>query len=177
MDVLERQEAKPASYPIVPFNLTAAAEALDHNMIWSRIESYISHRWTEREVIWIVEGEGNWQPDLTPASVTAVEKWSNYAWASETLNPSPLGGYELTGTGPYRFTATVGSGTVPADVKEAFRRLAEYVVETTTEKPGSSSEAYDIGSLKVEFQRSASWLGRAMQNSGAADLLRPYRRI
>ena len=44
--------------------LSTAAAALDADMIWQRIEAYIAHRWTERDVTWIVEGPGEWHPPL-----------------------------------------------------------------------------------------------------------------
>ena len=175
MDILKRDEAIPASYPAVPSGLSTAAAALDSDMIWARIESYIAYRWTDREVVWTVEGGGDWASDLTHATLRATELWQSNAWAAVTLEPSPLGGLCLPGAGPYRFTADVGSGTVPAVVDEAFRRLAEYMAETE-DHPGSSGYKVNIGPVDIEETRSPTWMARAMQNSGAGDLLRNYRR-
>lgn len=174
VETLKREEAVPTSYPSVPFGLSAAAAALDSDMIWARIESYIAHRWSEREVVWTVQGTGWWQPDLTPATVTTTEKWSAYSWASVTLNASPLGGYELDGE-VYRITADVGGGTVPAEVQEAFRRLAEYMAEAV-ERHGAGRYEIKLGEMTEGFDRSPKWQAQAMQLSGAADLLRKYRR-
>lgn len=33
------------------------------------------------------------------------------------------------------------------------------------------------GAINIEYERAQSWLARAMQNSGAADLLRAYRSV
>ncbi len=174
-ETLSRIEAIPASYPDAPGGLTAAAAALDSDMIWQRIEAYVAHRWTARAVVWTVEGGGDWQPDLTPATVSAVEVWQDHDWTAVTLNASPLGGYVLDGDGPYRFTVSVGSVDVPAAVSEAFRRLAEYMAEVE-KHPGVSAFKSTVGPITLEQNRVPSWLARAMQFSGAGDLLRPYRR-
>lgn len=63
----------------------------------------------------------------------------------------------------------------PEDVLEAFRRLAEYSTDKDAH-PSLTSRSVEIGSLRESFERSPAWLARAMQYSGAADLLRPYRR-
>lgn len=172
---IRQTEATPATYPAAPSGLSAAAEALDANMIWQRIESYIAWRWTSRAITWIVEGPGDWLPPLTPATISTVEIWENNAWSAVTLDPSPLGGYVLPGCGPYRFTGTVGSGSVPAAVDQAFRRLAEYMAANAG-KAGATSESVTAGSVSLSHNRSAEWMARAMQNSGAGDLLRQFRR-
>ncbi|WP_037471600.1 hypothetical protein [Sinorhizobium fredii] len=176
---IKQTEAIPASYPATPSGLSTAAQALDPDMIWQRIEAYIAYRWTSRNAAWIVEGCGEWNPPLTPATVSTVEVWEDYAWTETTLDPSPLGGYFLPGDGPYRFTATVGGGspapTVPEAVNEAFRRLAEYMAADRG-TAGVTREQTSVGSITVATSRSSSWMAQAMQNSGAGDLLRPYRR-
>lgn len=172
---LQQTEAIAGSYPAAPSGLSTAAAALSVPMIWQRIETYIAHRWTARNVTWVVEGPGEWHAPLTPATISTVEIWTDGAWATATLDASPLGGYVLPGCGPYRFTASVGSGTVPAVVNEAFRRLAEYMAAKAG-KAGASSESVAAGSITVSHRRSASWMAEAIANSGAADLLRPYRR-
>lgn len=176
IDLLERTEAIPASYPAAPSGLTTAAEALDPDMIWQRIEAYVAHRWTDREVTWIVEGAGRWAPDLTPCTITATEVWFADAWAAVEPTPSPTGGYDFAGPGPYRITADVGGGTVPASVNEAFRRLAEYLAEPTDRHGASSYSANIGGDISENYDRNPAWLARAMQYSGAGDLLRSYRR-
>ena len=174
---IKQTEAIPASYPTTPTGLSVAAAALDPDMIWQRIESYIAHRWTARSVVWIVEGCGEWNPPLAPATVSATEEWIDLAWAAITPDASALGGYVLDGDGPYRFTASVGSGTVPAAVDQAFTRLAEYMADSSPGPKGATSASHDVGSISISHDRSATWLARAMHNSGAADLLRNYRRV
>ena len=64
----------------------------------------------------------------------------------------------------------------PAAVSEAFRRLAEYMADDT-DRAGVSSYSVNMGgAIQESYQRSAAHAARALQNSGAADLLRPYRR-
>ena len=174
---IKQTESAPASYPAAPSGLSTAAAALSAAMIWQRIESYIVWRWTARDVTWVVEGPGEWHPPLTPATMSTVEVWSRAdAWETATLDASPLGGYYLPCTGPYRFVASVGTGTVPDGVNEAFRRLAEYM-SAKVGKPGARSESVAAGSITIAHSRSESWMAAALQNSGAADLLRGYRRV
>ncbi|RWC90047.1 MAG: hypothetical protein EOS32_28780 [Mesorhizobium sp.] len=178
---IKQTEGTPASYPVPPAGLTSAAAALDASMLWQRIEAYIAHRFTERSVIWIVEGCGEWHAPLTPATITTVERWDRFDmnYVSVDLNASPLGGYCLPG-GTYRFSGSVGStdspATAPEIVEEAFRRLAEYMAATLKGTPGLTAERVTAGSVTVEKSRSATWAGEAMSNSGAGDLLRSYRR-
>lgn len=173
---IKQTEAIPASYPSTPSGLSTAAAALDPDMIWQRIEAYTAWRYTSRAVTWIVEGCGEWQPPLAPATIATVEVWQADAWEAVTLSPSPMGGYVLPG-GTYRFGGTVGSGTVPPAVEEAFRRLAEYMAASKKGSPGTTRERVTAGSVTVDKSRSASWAAQAMANSGGGDLLRNFRRV
>jgi hypothetical protein len=179
---LKQVEAIPGSYPATPSGLSAAAAALDPAMIWQRIENYICHRFTARAVVWTVEGPGEWEPPLTPATVSAVDVWNGTAWAEAFPAASPLGGYDLACAGPYRIAANAGGGTVPAAVRGAYKRLAEYSAEIgdnsmMTGHPSHTSHSVQIGGdINENFDRPVTWAARAMINSGAGDLLRPYRR-
>ena len=69
---------------------------------------------------------------------------------------------------------------MPAGGNEAFLRLAEYMAggrDYSDMAAGVSSAEIDLGLLRSKVDRSPTWLARAMLNSGAADLLRPYRRV
>lgn len=173
---IKQTEGVPSAYPDAPTGLSTAAAALDAAAIWQRIEAYIAHRYTSRSIEWIVEGCGDWQPPLTPATIATVEAWQADAWQTVTLSPSPMGGYCLAG-GTYRFSGTVGGGTVPEIINEAFRRLAEYMAASKRGSPGTTREKVVAGSVQVDKSRSASWAAEAMANSGAGDLLRSYRRV
>lgn len=176
---IKQIEAVPASYPDAPGTLSTEAAALDLPMVWQRLEAYVAHRWTERAVTWIVEGCGEWEPPLTPSAITTVEIWSGSAWEAVTLGVSPLDGYVLPGFGPYRLTGTAGPAVAPAPpaaVLEAFRRLAEYMAADPGTAGATTQRVSVAGIGDEEISRSASWAAKAITNSGAGDMLRPYRR-
>ena len=176
--LIKQTEALPAAYPAIG-GLSDAARALGKEIIWQRLEPYIVTRYSERAVEWIAEGPGEWVPPLSPATIATVQVWSRAGvWETATLCASPLGGYWLPCTGPYRFTAIAGSDDdpPPVAVREAFRRLAEYLVASPG-KPGATTESVSIGEMSRSIRRDASWMAQALQNSGAADLLRPYRKV
>jgi hypothetical protein len=170
--IIKQVEGAPESYPV-----TSPAIALN-DVAWQRVEEWIAYRFAARDVSWIVEGPGEWTPPLTPATITTIEIWADGTWSEITPDASPLGGYWLSGCGPYRFTGTAGSddADVPANVWEAVKRLAAYLTAKPG-KPGARSESVTAGSVSISSSRSSSWMAQAMQNSGAADLLRSYRRV
>lgn len=180
-ETITQIEAVPSAYPDPPTGLTTDAAALDASVIWARIEGYIAHRFAARSVVWIVEGEGDWTPPLIPATIGLAEKWEGDAWVTVTLPEGPYGSC-LPSDGPYRITASVGGGDLPAPVSEAFRRLAEYSVDANesnmlTGRPGASGHTGNLGEgLSESIDRNPAWVAKAMQWSGAADLLRNYRR-
>ena len=176
IDLIKQFEAVPAEYPTAPAGLSTAAAALDAAMIWARIEAYTSHRWTVREVVWTLMGGGGDQfhPRLVPMVSRVAHVWDGAAWEALTLLEGPLG-ICLPRDGTYRITAQVGAGDVPAPVSEAFRRLAEYMADDPG-RVGTTSFTDKIGPLEESVHRAPTWLARAMQYSGAGDLLRPYRR-
>jgi hypothetical protein len=175
LELVKQSEAIPASYPARPSGLSTAADALDPDTLWARIESYIAHRFTTREVVWILDGCGDWTVPLTPATITASERWNGEAWETYTLPAGPYG-YALTMEGQYRITADVGGGDVPAAILEAYSRLAEYLADGT-DRAGVSEYSVNMGGTIMEsYKRNSSWVARSIELSGAADLLRPYRR-
>ncbi|WP_241524153.1 hypothetical protein [Oceaniglobus indicus] len=100
--------------------------------------------------------------------------WRHDTWVPMTLLDGPLGiclPYDAT----YRITAQVGAGPVPAPVAEAFRRLAECLADDPG-TAGASSTSVEIGPIREELERNPAWVAKAMQYSGAGDLLRNYRR-
>lgn len=176
--VIRQIESEPESYPDAPSGLSTSAAALA-DVAWARIESYIAHRYSVRDVVWIATGPGEWCPTLQPANIASVEIWADGVWSNITPDASPLGGYWLTGHGPYRFTGTVGEedADVPDIVGEAVKRLAEYLAADPGE-PGASSERVDITDIESRsVSRSPTWMAKAIQNSGAADLLRGFRNV
>jgi hypothetical protein len=173
---LRQTESAPASYPDAPSGLSPAAAALDPAVIWGRLESYCGRRWSRRSVEWLAEGPGCWFPPLSPAAVETIERWEAGAWvADDTLSASPLGGYVLQ-PATYRFSGTVGPATpaAPPLVQEAYRRLAEYLAAAKTNaQPGVRQETVE-GIASMIYDPGA--LARALERSGAGDLLRTFRR-
>lgn len=102
-----------------------------------------------------------------------MEKWNGTAWEAVTLDASPLGGYDLKGA-TYRFTGTVGDTDDPPEtVLLAYVRLAEYFALIATEEGAAGLASGADGDYS--FQRAPTWAAKAIQLSGAADLLRRWR--
>ena len=179
-ETVSQIEAEPSAYPDAPEGLSEAAQQVSNEMLWQRIEAYVAWRFSVREVTWVVEGNGHWTTPLTPATISAVEEWTGTEWVSSSFTEGPYGAC-LPNDGPYRVIAMVGAGSVPEAVSEAYRRLAEYLAPGQPDnmlfgRPGASSHSGSVGDLTETYDRSPAWIAKAMQYSGAGDLLRPYRR-
>lgn len=184
VDLLEETESIPAAYPAVDprwmvYNGLDNGQDTDQDkdpgsdQIWQRIESYSRTRYTDRQVVWIVEGHAdtNWKPPLSPVTTLTGEHWANGAWSAVNLDNGPIG-YVLPADGHFRITAQVGGGDIPAAVSEAFKRLHEYSRGIAEQFKGDTAWRSSDGSETTAF-----WAAKALQLSGAADLLRPYRRL
>ncbi len=190
-------EAAPLAYPQI-FETAPLAGSLEELLsiaAWQRIESFIGWRWGARDVTFTVEGPGAWEALLQPATFGVFEIWRDDAWEAVTLRPTALGGLLLPELAHYRIAATVGAASdPPRAVKEAVFRLAEYLqaadampagerivasFKTDLGRPGSYGGDHRSTDLRaVEFSHHGpTWIARAMQNSGAADLLRPWRNL
>ncbi|WP_417809974.1 hypothetical protein [Thioclava sp.] len=186
MSLLHIDEAEPAAYPAPPDDLSTAAAALDPALVWQRIEAFIRYRWAERQVVWLVNGSGYrsgagavWTPTLCPVSSMAREVWDYEAegWVASPYRKTPTG-MLLAHKCQYRITATVGNTDAPpAAVLEAYRRLAEYMAATSPAPAGARSYSIDVGQISENIRLDPNHMARAIHNSGAADLLRPYRRL
>ena len=179
--VTAQTEERPASYPVVA-GLSMEAAALDPEFLWRRIESYIAHRFSPRAVTWMIDvspAEFRWP--LYPVSIGAVYGLSSdYETWKEIAQPATGRGLEAGSARFLRVEATVGHALtvpLPGDVAEAFRRLAEYVAAPDAIGiPGASRYNIDLGRISETISRREDHMARALINSGAADLLRPYRR-
>lgn len=189
-------EGEPAAYPQVTQPVPAADSDLERIAVtaWQRVEAYIAHRWGSRTVQYIVEGPGDWHPRLSPTTIETLEVWCDGAWEAVELDSTPFGGYELN-CGTYRFTGTAGSeNDPPRVVRSAVFQLIEYLLAVDATPPGErlfknyTVEKQSSDPLEsmhapgpdqgVVFERhNAQWIPRALQYSGAADVLRPYRRL
>ncbi|MDF1628098.1 MAG: hypothetical protein P1U84_17580 [Parvibaculaceae bacterium] len=177
IDLLAQSEAIPSAYPAVPSGLSSRASDLDPAVIWGRIEAYTAHRFTPRAVAWTIRGCAGeeWTPPLTPLVSHSAERWWDAQWTAVDLLPGPLG-LCLPSDGTFRITGQLGGGPVPAPVSEAYCRLAEYLADTD-DRAGVSSYGMRMGGeMSEEYRRDPKWIARAMDLSGAADLLRPYKR-
>ena len=165
-ETVNQQEAIPEAYP------TEGDDA-----IWQRIEGWCAQRWTPRQVVWIVDGPGAWKPPLAPYNITSTEIWQDGEYQAVTLEASPMGGLYLSRYGPYRLTATVGADNpAPAIVMQAFQRLKGFAEADHGGLPGASSYGVTTGQISENFRRNPAFMARALEMSGAADLLRGYRR-
>lgn len=163
VELLSVEEGRPLDYP-------ALTLAFDEAVIWQRIEAWCGHRWGARAVTWVVRGAGEWIPPLTPYSVDQAYKWNGATWEQTTLAYSAVGLW-LEGC-DYKIEATVGDANdSPAAVDEAAQRLAEFYAAHSADDAGVTSITDGDYSRTIN----ASAMARAMQYSGAADLLRPYR--
>lgn len=180
IEVTHETEGVPASWPAKPSGLSTAADEYPAAFIWHQLERRIAWRWAERTVEWIIEGgPAAFDPPLRPATFTATEVWNGEEWEAVTLAPTPRGGVFLSSAAAYRITATVGDTDPPPELMmQAYVRLAEYLGEVENEPApaGAQSHSIDLGGVK-ESTRFDPWRrARALDMSGAADLLRVYRR-
>lgn len=172
IETISQAEAVPEAYPAID-GVTGDALAV----AWQRIEAYTAFRFSARSVVWTVEGHGDWCPPLAPLEITAEDIWQGGAWQPATVFASPHGGYRITQAGTYRFTGTLGAAPVPAAVAAAVKRLADYMAEESLLPAGMRSYSANVGQLSETVSGDPARAARALQNSGAADLLRPYRRV
>lgn len=137
-----------------------------------RVEDWTAVRWGERPCTWIVNGPGIWEPRLRPVSGVTFERWDGSDWVSADVSKAPVG-YELDAF-TYKAEATVGSSDNPPEaVQLAVARLANYWADMKAQAAVGASSVSD-GDFSVT--RSANATARAMHYSGAADLLRGFRR-
>lgn len=189
---LSIEEAEPTNWPqIDPDDDGASVPATAQDdeptfrrytrAAWQRVQGWVAHRWNVRSCVFVVEGPGDWIAPLQPFTATAMEQWIDNAWVSVTLAPNALGGLVLDAVGPYRLTGSLGTANAPPEVvRQAVWRLGKYLEAADVlpaNERATSSYKFDVGGLSVERARNPNWIARAMQQSGAADLLRPWRRL
>lgn len=165
--IIAQIEELPESYPAVE-GVTGAA--LD--TAWQRIEHYIAWRFTPRTVTWRVCTDGcEWHAPLAPVVSLTVQVDDGDPYVPDTC---PLGGWALP-SGPVIVTATVGAGPVPAAVSEAVSRYAKLIATSKSMPVGATR--FSSGTFNASVRREELNPAMALVNSGAADLLRAYRRV
>ena len=105
-----------------------------------------------------------------------MERWEGDAWTLAAIQDAPVGIKFTPGT--YRVSGTAGTAETPRpDAIEGYRRYAE-VVAATGEKPGFTRWSRNIGGeYVVSWTRERNAMAKAMLSSGAADILRRYRKV
>lgn len=161
MRIIQVTEGEPASRPA----LGVANEAA----VWARFETWCrGFRWGQREIVWIVDNPGAFHPPVQPAALTKSELWDGAAWVETAGESWPRGVCYTLGT--WRLTYNVGAPTARPEVVEAATRYADYVAQVKAEAAAVSVRDGDFS-----VQRSENAMARALELSGAADLLRAYR--
>jgi hypothetical protein len=171
-DAITQFEGQPESWPEVS-GVTGDLLAV----CWQRVEHHIGRRYAARQVVWtLTTCGGEWVPPLSP--VTLIEdafRWQDGDWQAVNLKRGPFGW--ILPAGNVQIDAIVGGGLVPAAVDEAVKRLADYLSAESLAPSGARSYSINIDQAVSEsVSMMPNHMARALQNSGAADLLRPYRR-
>lgn len=167
MIVTQQIEEVPESYPDVE-GIEAAAAAI----AWQRIEHFIAWRFAPRTVTWRVSSDGcDWTPPLAPIVSITVQTGDDDPYEPEVRE---AGGWALP-EGYVTVTATVGSEPVPAAVAEAVRRYTTHMSAIASYPVGATG--ISSGSLSLSYRAELINPAKAMANSGAADLLRAYRKV
>ncbi len=148
-----------------------------------RIEAYIAWRWGERPVEWVIKGEGLFIPPLKPVTITAVERFNSMLepageWVPHTQRRTPFG-VEFRNNGYYRIQGIAGADTPPPeDVLEACDRLRDYLASIKEDgHPGATTVSDSLPGVALTVRRPTQALARALEYSGAADLLKAYRYV
>ena len=166
--IIAQVETVPASYPAIED--LEESDAL--SAAWQRIEHYIAWRYSPRSVVWRIESTGcEWRAPLAPVVTLTAQVDGDDPFEPEA---GPQGGWMLP-RGIVTVTATVGAGPAPAAVLEAVRRYVRLMTTTLTLPAGVTR--FSSGTFDAAVRRDELNPAMAMVNSGAADLLRAYRRV
>ncbi|MCL6251111.1 hypothetical protein M3P36_08660 [Altererythrobacter sp. KTW20L] len=173
ISAITQAEAPPAAY--------APVDGVTGDLLatcWQRIEHYIAQRFGSREVVWtLVSCGGEWQPPLGPVTdISDAFRWQYGAWQSATIESGPFG--LLLPAGHVQIAASVGTEALdlPASVEKAVQRLAAYLEAESAVPVGARSYRASVGQLSESISADPAHAAKALQNSGAADLLRSYRK-
>lgn len=177
--IVRVDEAEPTNRPVIT-GLSTEAQALDQAALWRRIEQHTVYRYGVRNVLFTVSGPGEFISPIGPvALLNSASRWVDGGWSATTLDATPLGLECLDYT--YLIDCDIGAlytDDLPADVILAFQRLAEYLGAEDVMPVGASMYESDIGGeIRERTTRNAQHVAKSLMNSGAADLLRGYRRL
>jgi hypothetical protein len=166
---IESETEISVTYPPAPDGLSDDAAAIDAAVIWDRLEAFTNFRWSETVVEIVVnpDHEIQWKPPYAPFVVDLVN--------GEPANPDQFGAVTIRNRAIVR--ATIG-GAVPSEtVKTAYRRLSEYFAVRGRVPAGAQRYSVNIGGdISESISQRSDHMARAMHNSGAADLLRKFKK-
>ncbi|MDO5613628.1 MAG: hypothetical protein Q4G14_10370 [Paracoccus sp. (in: a-proteobacteria)] len=148
----------------------------ESEVAWQRVEHYTAWRFVPRNVCWLLDSQGGeWHPPLRPYRDLTARRWTGDGYETVQLARAP-GGWRIP-AGRYEISAVVGDGIAPAIVCRAVQRLAEYLRDAGQQPAGVRSYSINAGQLSESLTLHPNAEARAMQASGAADLLRGFRRV
>lgn len=150
------------TYPAAPADVTGSIP----EVIWERLESYVTTRWSTAEIQFVVCSpcRDRWRPPYYPWLVQSVD--------GDPAEVNDFGEVELQ-PGRHKVVCQIGGQPVTPGVQEAYRRLAAYYANPDN-RTGYSRYSVNLGGEITESWSRRS--GDALANSGAADLLRKYRK-
>jgi len=180
------EEEIPDSYPEVPLTALAAPDfGPPAAWVWARIEAYCSWRWTPRVARLEVYNHSGWiRMPVRPFRVTKLEICNSsgqfWEWTELDISCAPQRGWNIYAPGLNTCIRGIAGENNPAPgaVIHAAVRLHTYLAHQPESFPlWATSKSHAQGDSNDGFQRPANYIAKAMQHSGAADLLRTYRRL
>ena len=171
-------EGRPEAWPAIVTTPWVPGNGFDPEAVWLRIECWIAYRWGERPCTFVVEGGcGSWRPPLVPFAVETIETWTAaHGRRSRSAAPArrrrasarrwPIGSAARSAR-PTRRPRACSRLLVAWPITPPIRKhiLARRFADQQTDRDGAS----------IAIDRAPNWTARVLANSGAADLLRPYR--
>lgn len=163
MTYIEDEEIISIQYPPAPDDI----ECDNPEIIWDVMENYVATRWSTAEVQFTVHSpcRNNWRPPYRPFTIEFVD--------GDAAEVNQFGEVTLE-PGRHSVTCTIGGQPVTAGVETAFSRLFAYYQDVT------NRSGYARYSVNLGGDLSESWSrlkgNSAIGNSGAAELLRKYRK-
>ncbi|MBE9636550.1 hypothetical protein [Salipiger mangrovisoli] len=157
---IESETEVSITFPAAPSGVTGTVP----EVIWSKLEGYTTCRWSTAVIDYVVNPpcEVLWKPYNFPATIDTVN--------GEAATVNEFG--EVTISERCIVRCTIGGQPVTDGVEEAYKRLADYYAGTSL--TGVSRYSIDVGDISESWSRRVD-LG-ALGNSGAAELLKKYRK-
>ena len=168
MGLSETEIEISVTYPEPPDGLSDDAAAIEPAVIWDRLEAFCNYRWSETVMEFVVAPDHPvmWTQPYLPSVVDLVN--------GEPAEPDEFGAVRINGRSKVR--ATIGGAAPSETVLAAYRRLAEYFAVRDEMPAGAQRYAVSIGDISETISKRPDHMARAMHNSGAADLLRKFRK-